>query len=276
MGTLHKIVQYVSLTAASIFLAGGTMHAATIIVGVEDGIGINPTEGTGDYNDMIFTLTGNLGLVGNGTLQALTPGTLTNPSGTPFWNNPSLDGTNYNIGYCLLGTGNCPTPSGFPYSNLQYFSNANAAIGSETFTSSGSDIVTLLEENTGFGATDRLYYYPIVGGVAGAPVLLVPSASSNGYSVTFTPAANFGLYFVAPGGFVNSQSSLNQNDPGQQHFAIFTSGAAPPITPGPVGSVPEPATTGVMFALLAFGVLGKLWSKRQSARSIAHGPQDRE
>src|SRR5438128_1528538 len=75
--------------------------AGTYYGGFEDVKG-----GDYDYNDIVFTLSGN-GLTLNTSdghwYNKPTLGT----SGIPFWNNTSYDGGNKNIGFCVYGGGNC-------------------------------------------------------------------------------------------------------------------------------------------------------------------------
>lgn len=268
MVTLKKIAQYVSFAAASLALAGGTAHAATIIGAVEDGFGVSSTEGVGDFNDMIFSITGNVGLIGNGTLSALTS-SIVNENGSPFWDNRSLDGAVSNVGYCLLRNGLCTINPDPGFTNLQYFSNGGGAVNSVSFSyGGGGESVNLLLENTLQANINVLGYYllsnptnliQLFPGIAGAPA-----------NVTFTPTGDFGLYFTTTVGTTsvtyNSQANLNLiESPTQQHFAFFSSGTPPTITPGGGGgAVPEPATMGVMATLLAFGVAGKMWNARKS------------
>ena len=260
MGTLQKITKYVSFTAASFILACGTAHAATIIGGVEDGPGINITEGLGDFNDMVFSISGNIGIIGNGTLAALTSG-IVNENGSPFWDNRSNDGAVSNIGYCLLRNGLCNISPDPGFTNLQYFSNGGNAVNSVTFSyGGGGELVNLYYEGGLLANVNTLGYYNLSNPTN--LIQLFPGLAGPGSSVSFTPTGDFGLYFTTSGGVqYNSQANLNIIESGtQQHFAFFTSGTPPTVTPGGGGgAVPEPATMGVMAILLAFGVAGKWW-----------------
>ena len=64
-------------------------------------------EGAGDYNNLMFSMAGNISVIApSANPQALSPG-IVNESGTIFWDNHSYDGNDYNFGYCVSGTGNC-------------------------------------------------------------------------------------------------------------------------------------------------------------------------
>ena len=267
MGTLKRITQYASITAATFIVACGTAQAATIIGGVEDGPGINITEGLGDYNDMVFSISGNIGLIGNGTFQALTAG-IVNEDGTPFWDNRSNDGTLANIGYCLLRNGNCTINPDPGFTNLQYFSNGGASVNSVKFSyGGGGELVSLYYEGGLLANVNTLGYYLLSNPTNF--IQLLPGLAGPGSTVSFTPTGDFGLYFTTANGVVyNSQAGSNVNESGtQQHFAFFSSGTTPPVTPdGGGGAVPEPATMGVMATLLGFGLIGKHWHNK-TARS---------
>ena len=126
-------LRYWVLPIVAAFLAGPTWGqqnqlsscpantSCTIWGGFEDTVAGNSDY---DYNDLVFSLTGNgltLGTIGGTAAGSQTGGLFAKPTATlnqgdasgslaapPFWNNPSQDGTGgKNVGWCIYGGGAC-------------------------------------------------------------------------------------------------------------------------------------------------------------------------
>lgn len=264
MGKIHRIVQYLSLAAASILLAGTNLHAATIYFGVEDAPGTNSGEGLGDYNDIIGRITGNFTINAPGVVYTnLVPGGV-NETGNPFFANPSTDGAQKNIGYCLTNTGGCVGAiTGAPFSNLQYLSTASGgALNVVTLSAIGTETVTLLLETSAYSGQHTLGWYDINNNVntPGTLQQIFPGSATPGSTATFTFTGTIALYSQnLAGNFYSSIAASNLNESTtQQHFAFFSDTGTP--TP-----VPEPATTGLVTLAIAWGIYGQIRSKRKLA-----------
>ena len=250
--TGHRLIVLVAAGA----LCACSAFASTIIGGVEDLEPNTSTEGTGDYNDLMFSLSGaGLQIVSldDGTWNSLSGVTLqytvTNPSGEPFWDDPSLDdtpGSPKNVGYCLetlSSTNNCSLPLSTPAVN-EYLSIGNAPDNDFYFTFSGGLLSAVqlarIAEYAPYESLD--WYDPLDPSVKG-PVFA--AGSPKGTVTSFSPTPKFGLYFVES--FDNAafftQNSLDSGPAAgtsESRFAMFQE-----YEPSPV---PEPRT------MMLFGV----------------------
>ena len=222
----------VTIGVASSTVATTTVSAAAYLGGIEDNPGIT-SEHNGDFNDVMFRFMGAnpVSLISqNGALSALTP-SLVNESGTIYWDNPSGDGPHMNIGYCVLGNGNCPSIGG-PYTNVQYLSAPNGAgVNNVVLNTTGSVTATLLGKITASSGVDSLGWYDVAN--PSVKHVIFAGSAATGTVVTFTPSSVFALYTNNGGsGTFSSNDADNVGDSvAQQHFALF--GYSPVATSTP-------------------------------------------
>ena len=236
-------------------------------------------------------------LIGNGSWQSWSPTVLNSatsgaPTG-PYWNGASGDGANYNIGWCLTGTGSCHI-AGTPGA-LSYYGNGNAS-ANMSFTSLGlAQEVSLLglfsnQNGNPPSGTDYFGWYSIsTMGAVGPLNQLLNSNQPIGTSATFNPTGNYGFYFEnvqsAGTSFTASYywlSTVTQSyatgtgivDTGTQHIAAFGSATSSTYffgledTPSPnsdfdfndmiveLQPAPEPASIALMLGGLSlFGLV---------------------
>lgn len=217
---------------------GASGWAGTLLGGLEDTPGTTGYESNGDFNDLMFSLSGNFTVnAPGGVFNSITPG-LVNEDGTPFWDHLSQDGTGMNVGYQLL--------SGPFAAGLQYLANPDStAVSSVTFTATSDVTISYLGGIT--VNTDTFGWYSL-----SDPTTLhqlFTSGNSNGDSAIISPSGDFALY--ATDGWGQTYSSVAASNVGdsttQQHFAFFD----------PPAIVPEPASfalTGAGLGLLGFSV----------------------
>lgn len=224
-----------------LFAAGARMASATTIVGaVEDNPGSSGYEKNGDFNDMIFELSGNFTIISPGGVLSPLTSSVVNQNGTVFWDNPSADGPDLNAGYILV---NDPSFPGLDY----LATSTGGSVNSVMFDGTGTITVTYLAGITAWQTTDTLEWASVSNP---SPLnQLIPGASTAGFTTTFTPNGDFDLYMSNGQG--QTYSSVAANNVGesatQQHFAFFEEPS----------SVPEPSTealTGLGVALLGIGV----------------------
>jgi hypothetical protein len=163
-------------------LCGVQSFADTFVVGVENSPNAtaDPSEGTfGDFNDMIVQF-GAAGLTAttDGTWQSPFSSAPINQSGgsvsNPFWDDPSEDGTNCNIGFYLNGTqGTC---------------------GGNTLSQTPAAVTEYLTSTASEGAPDANFYFTFTGGTVSSILLgaITPNAADE----------NFGIYELGNGGAI--------------------------------------------------------------------------
>lgn len=230
------------ILAAMLGAGAGLSPAATIVGGLEDTPGSSGYERNGDFNDMMFELTGNITIDAPGGVFNNLNASVVNQNGTVFWDNPSLDGPDMNIGYMLSGDSQ--------FQNLQYLAlPGGGSPDSVTFDATGPVTLTYLG---GIAADkDALgWYNPADPGVLNQLAAVTEPA---GETVTFDPDGEFALYASNGNGQIYSSiAASNIGDSGtQQHFAFFEEPQCPP-------QVPEPSSgslAGIGVALLGLGML---------------------
>lgn len=222
-------------------------------------------------------------------------------SGGPYWNNPSGDGSEYNIGWCLAGGGNCTIPNA--PGNLPFFADGNSAINNMWFTTGGSSVTVSLKgvftsQSSPASGIDYLGYYtldPNTGNITSSTRLL-NAGEPIATNVLFTvgPNTSYGFYLENVQGqglsdetdywfYMNStkdQISNGTTPVASQHFAVFNDlnslylgiedGIGVPDGDYndlivQVTSTPEPATTALAaIGLLAFAILFRAKLKSSS------------
>ncbi len=242
---VRKSVFMLAVLALLGLMAGPAAAESIILGGIEDHPGSTTFEGDGDFNDLIFSLLGNVSVLAPSAQQMALNSSDVNQSGTTFFDNNSLDGNDKNFGYCALEGGTCTV--GDSTGPLDYIATASgAAADSELFQATGVITATLLIKETSIANLDTLGWYdPTNPGVFHQ---IFAGSDSSGTVVTFTPSAIFALYSSnGVGDWYSSVTSDNVNDSStQQHFALAE------------GVVPEPGTGGLAGAILAAARLGRV------------------
>src|SRR5258708_2098340 len=102
---VYKSLPVLAAGAFFMLLARPAAAESILLGGIEDAPGSIGYEGTGDYNDLMFTI--------RGTVSVLSPSAWFSPLWPSmvdqkkeiYWDQFSSDGPDYNAGYCALGTG---------------------------------------------------------------------------------------------------------------------------------------------------------------------------
>jgi hypothetical protein len=226
----------------ALFLASPAV-ADTYFGGIEDAAGSHGFEGTGDFNDLIFSITGDVTVNAPGAaFRSLTP-KMANESGSLYFGNRSLDGADFNIAYCLLGDGSCHiavTPS-----SVQYLAEQQGAapMGIEFHAIGAVTFGLLLKETSNYNG-DTLGWYDPADPADLHMIFAGPTSTST--SATVMLNGDFVLFSGnGLGQFYSSVAAANVGESTtQQHFALFQETA-------PVAA-PEPASLLLVgFALIA-------------------------
>lgn len=154
-----------------------------------------------------------------------------NGNGTPYWDGQSWDGTNKNIGNCLLGNGGCttqvvPAPGAIPY-----WGSSTGAADQNFYLNhpgGGPNSATLKVEIAGNANINQFgwFAYNSSSGLIVSSTVLFNGSATGGASATFTPTLDYGFFFVGSNGQkYYTLSSKNTSDANKQHFAIFNGGS---------------------------------------------------
>jgi len=234
------------LVAPAVLLAGVALpahatsfSAGSYYVGVEDYPVSGLSAGDKDYNDLVFTLSG-AGLMLNSS------GTLSNPiapndSGSPFWNNLSVDGAGKNFGNCLYTATTNACTGGAPIDpSASYLSNGGNFVGFDFSGASGSVTLTIdaslhTDIDTLYWCTDPSHCHVITSGGS------------------FTPGTGT-FYFSLLDGFYYNYNSETSN---------FAAAFNPTQPLNPTQPTPEPWS----LALTGSGLLGLFFLRRRRTHS---------
>lgn len=244
--------------AAGVMLLTAPAWATTYFGGFEDTVSTRQATSDNDYNDLVFSITGqNLTLISSGNWYSKP---VLGTNNTPFWNNNSYDGSQMNVGYCVYGGGNCGTGAGLYPNALYLASSSQKSVGDVYFSVNGP--VDGEVEVKFSNDQDRLGWYSTS---HPGSIHWFSNGDSVGDLFSFTPNGDFGLVASNSNGSIFGQNFYSQDWFGTQddrsHFAFF---ADPPETF--TSDAPEPGQAG----LLGFGLIGLclLWRK-QMARAKA-------
>jgi len=154
-----------------------------------------------------------------------------NNNGVPFFDGPSADGGNRNIGHYLTGTGGSFTPAELTDSPMQavnYYGTPIASTGgaADNYWFHVEPIAgfngKLVLEIAGLADLNRFGWYKKGDSSASSRTVLLNGAAGPGATVSFTPTADFGFFLESgEGNLFFTESSLNSVQ-SWQHFALFS------------------------------------------------------
>ena len=168
--------------------------------------------------------------------------------GLYYWNNDSGDGTNANVGWCLVGSGQCAMKNAPGHISF-YATPSLTAPADMYFTSTGQAIQLTLDlsltAEKGSGGLDFFGYYltDSTGTQIGNPTVVFNSNQASGTTAllaSLSPGQNYGFFIenIQGYGTTAQQTSysfyMNSSDNSStgfmaagnlQHFAIFQNGA---------------------------------------------------
>ncbi len=154
-------------------------------------------------------------------------------NGSPYWNQPSADGSGMNIGYFITNTGAFSSSTQGP-GPLNFWANANGTADPNFYfvNNTSSSVAALLIEIAGYRNINIFGWYQ-VSNPSNQAVIFNGSASAGAVTTITIPVSDYGFFIqVGVGGPVYyTQSSLNPSgDTSHQHFVVF---AQNPSSPAP-------------------------------------------
>jgi len=145
-----------------------------------------------------------------------TGGWVANNNGFPYWDNPSADGANRNVGHYISGTGFFSGTPGVPGDDIPWYgqnSGGGAAQDMYFSTNAPGYTATLRIEIAGLASSNIFGWYARnANGTLGALTPIFAGNASAGAVSVFTPSALFGFYITTGDGFTYyTESSRNPN-----------------------------------------------------------------
>jgi hypothetical protein len=262
MSVSKKLAILISLIAITVPLGASTASFVgnTFYIGVEDQF----PNSDYDYNDLIFTLTGNNSITLNasaGTTPQFHAPIVPNNSTPPFWDNTSIDTTldpthnpNYNFGECLYVNGNGCTPGGSAIApQANYLADAAGGFVNFSFSAPVGTVITfnlLAHVNGSSGLDDHSIFV-----CSPDPAVTTCGSAINlsGGTYTVTSPGTFNLEFADGKHVYDSNTAATGlgtfTDPTVDHFAL--------------AMTPEPGTLAVVgTVLVGLGVLRRRRAKK--------------
>jgi hypothetical protein len=157
-----------------------------------------------------------------------------NQNGKPYWDNPSLDGSNMNIGFLLTDTPSAPlpgAPGALPFWGNSFNSGTDSGgLADLNFVfnkNSASSIASMQLEVAANSNINQFGWYN-VGDTNDLHTIFAAGVTPLA-TQAFDPSGQYGFYLIGSNGTFFTQSSLNTGGTSQQHFTVFeqslTSGA---------------------------------------------------
>jgi hypothetical protein len=157
-----------------------------------------------------------------------------NQSGSPYWDNSSMDGSNRNVGFYLVNAPTAPlpgAPGALPYWGNTFTSNTDSGGTADLsffFQKDSSSSTAILKlEVAAFSNVNQFGWYDIT---ETTPTLHTLFSGPDAAPTTnnFSPSPQYGFYIQTMGGATYyTQSALNSGgDTNHQHFAVFRESSA--------------------------------------------------
>ena len=151
-----------------------------------------------------------------------------NENGSPYWDNPSMDGSKQNVGFYLVDAPTAPltgAPGALPFWGNSFSSNTDSGGSADLnffFQRNASSSSAILKlEVAGRSNLNEFGWYDIQEPSILHPLFAGPDAALD--TNNFSPSSSYGFYLKSDSSeLYYTQSSLNSGgDTNHQHFAIF-------------------------------------------------------